>query len=221
MVNVLPAAWIGSAVAFVAYPALRPYADETRMPGLAAMASDRWLAAHLLGMLGFVLVAFALRATLDRDRRAGGSARLVGPLAWWGAILVLPYYGGEAFGLHAIGRYATARQDPGLVEAVNGFRYQPLAITAFGVGLALLAAAGVLLIVGTRTSDRLTRAAALLTGVGLVLYLPQFFAAPGLRIGHGAVLGWGCLLFAVAVLRERRGLGRAADRDPRLARTGS
>lgn len=220
MVNVLPAAWIGSAVVFVAYPALRPYADETGLPGLAAMASDRWLAAHVLGMVGFVLLASALRTTLDGSRLTGGSARLVGPLAWWGAILVLPYYGAEAFGLHAIGRYATTRQDPGLVEAVNGFRYQPLAITAFGVGLALLAAAGVLLIIGTRTADRLTRAAALLTGVGLALYLPQFFAGPAFRIGHGAVLGLGCLLFAVAVLRDRRGPGRAADPGPQLVRTG-
>ena len=190
MNKLLPLAWAGSAVAFVAYPALRPYADETGLAGLSAMGSDRWLWAHLLGMLGFALLIPATRSL------AGGS------LARWGAILVLPYYGGETFGLHAIGAYATARQDPGLIEAVNGFRYQPVAITLFGLGLALLAVAGVRLIIGSRTADRLTRSAAVLTGVGLALYLPQFFGGPGLRIGHGVILGVGCLLFAVAAIRH-------------------
>lgn len=205
--NKLSLAWMGSAVAFVAYPALRPYADETGLAGLAAMGTDRWLIAHLLGMLGFVLLIPAVRSLRD--------ARLAAPLTQWGAILVLPYYGGEAFGLHAIGAYATVRQDPGLLEVVNGFRYQPVAITLFGIGLLLLAAAGVLLIVGTRSADRLTRAAALLTGLGLALYLPQFFGTPAIRVGHGVILGLGCLMFALAVIRDRRsGHGLApASRD--------
>lgn len=205
--NKFSLAWMGSAVAFVAYPALRPYADETGLAGLAAMGTDRWLIAHLLGMLGFVLLIPAVRSLRD--------ARLAAPLTQRGAILVLPYYGGEAFGLHAIGAYATAQQDPGLLEVVNGFRYQPVAITLFGIGLLLLAAAGVLLIVGTRTADRLTRGAALLTGLGLALYLPQFFGTPAIRVGHGVILGLGCLLFALAVIRDRRsGQGRVwASRD--------
>ena len=55
--------WLLMGTAFGAYPALRPYADETALPGLAAMASGRWLVAHLLGMLAFALVPVAM-ATL-------------------------------------------------------------------------------------------------------------------------------------------------------------
>jgi hypothetical protein len=214
------AVWTAAAVAFVAYPALRPYADETGLPGLAAMATDRWLVAHLLGMLGFMLLAPALRSVAERTPAQPRSARLLAPLAWAGAILVLPYYGGEAFGLHAIGAYASAQHDPGLIQVVNGFRYQPVAITMFGMGLALVATAGVLLVLGTRTAGRLVRFAGLLTGLGLALYLPQFFGTPTVRVAHGVVLGLGCLIFAFVTIRDRHAggpppVGESTDRAGR------
>lgn len=47
-------------VLFVLYPAIRPYSDETSLQGAAAFASSAWIVAHVLAMLGFVLVTPAL-----------------------------------------------------------------------------------------------------------------------------------------------------------------
>ena len=82
-----------ASLAFAAYPVLRGYGPETGMEGAALYARPAWLFAHLLGMAGFVLVATGLAGV---DERAGRWAT-------WGAFLVLPYYGAEAFGLHALG----------------------------------------------------------------------------------------------------------------------
>lgn len=70
----ITAAWIAAGAAFLAYPALRPYADKTDLDGLAAMASTAWIGSHLLGMIGFVLLTVALRSTTDgplQTSRAG------------------------------------------------------------------------------------------------------------------------------------------------------
>jgi Zinc-binding dehydrogenase len=58
-------------VLFVLYPAIRPYSDEASLQGAAAFASGAWIVAHVLAMLGFVLVALGLlagklRPVLDR-----------------------------------------------------------------------------------------------------------------------------------------------------------
>ena len=108
--------WIIAGAAFVAYPALRPYADESSLAGLAAMGSIRWLVAHLLGMVGFVALAAGLQALSGRAR-----------LASLAVVLLLPYYGGETFGLYAIGQAAERTGDVGLLGVVDGFRYQPVA----------------------------------------------------------------------------------------------
>jgi hypothetical protein len=184
-------AWWAAGLAFALYPALRPYGDERSLAGLAALGSTRWLVAHLLGMLGFALLPVAL-GSLGRP----GPARA---LAYVGAVCVLPYYGGEAFGLHAVGRYATATADPALLSVVDGFRYQPLAITLFGVGLLAIATAGVLAWFATAGSGRRWRVAVGVLAVALVLYLPQFFAPAPLRVAHGVLLGLGCWAVAVVI----------------------
>jgi hypothetical protein len=74
-----------------------------------------------------------------------------------------------------------------LTEAV---RMGPVQLTVFGAGLALMAAAAVVLAVRLR-------AVALPFALGMVLFLPQFFAGPELRIAHGVLLGAGCVLLAV------------------------
>jgi hypothetical protein len=61
---------------------------------------------------------------------------------WLGAALVLPYYGSEHFGLHAIAQAAvpgSAIDLPGLVDAIC---FNPVPATMFAVGLILLAPAG-------------------------------------------------------------------------------
>jgi hypothetical protein len=180
--------WLVTGVAFVAYPLLRPYTDETTMAGLAAMSSGRWLVAHLLGMLAFAVLPVGL----------GRLRPSLGALGYVGAVLLLPYYGGEAFALHAIGRHGVATSDLSMLTVVDGFRYNPVAITMFGLGLLVLAAAGVLAVVACWPRGLAWRVAVGAVGLGLLLYLPQFFAFPAVRIGHGLLLGLGCV--AVALL---------------------
>lgn len=205
MNRLLPtAAWIGTGLAFGLYPALRPYADETTLAGLAAMASTGWVVAHLLGMAGFVGLAIAVRTSAGSLVPTGGTARWVGWMTALGAALVLPYYGAETFGLHAIGSYATAHADLGQLATVDAVRNGPAALATFGAGLILLAVAGVVLVFATRRADRLTRGAAIAVGAALLLYLPQFFGPSELRVAHGLLLGLGCLGLALARARTPR-----------------
>lgn len=192
--------WLVAGLAFAAYPALRPYTDETTLTGLAAMASGRWLAAHLLGMLGFALLPVAL-ATLRTADPSSRAARAAVPLAYLGAALLLPYYGGEAFGLHAIGAHAVHTGDLSMVGVVDAFRYGALAITSFGLGLLAVAASGVLAVVAVWRHGALLRAGMTAVGLALALYLPQFFAPAGVRVGHGLLLALGCWTVAAATAR--------------------
>jgi len=164
-------------VLFVVYPLARPWGDATPEGAAAAFASPLWLVAHLAAMAAFVLVGVGLTALPGRAA-----------LATWvaGTALVLPYYGAEAFALHAL----AGRQDvAGLAEQI---RMGATQLTVFGLGLALLAAAGVL------TALAVGRAG-LLFAAGMVLYLPQFFADPAVRIAHGVLLAIGCVILASRV----------------------
>ena len=190
--------WIVAGVGFATYPVVRPYADETTYAGLAAMASNAWLLAHLLGVLAFAALPVGL-SRLGRRLAPGGSraADSLGPLSYLALVLLLPYYGAETFGLHAIGQYASPG-DTALLTVVDSVRYQPVAITLFGLGLITLAVVGVLLAITAWSHGARLRAAGLVTGVALALYLPQFFGTPTMRIAHGVLLGLGCLAIAFA-----------------------
>src|SRR6516225_3845538 len=136
------AALAASGVLFLAYPALRPWHDEGTVAGaMASMSSTAWVAAHFFAMLAFILMPLgllALRAALAATR-VEPLALTAAVLAWIGSGLVFPYYGAEDFGLHAIAGPAGPRA--GLLGLVHAVRYQPLAMTIFGTGLLLLAAA--------------------------------------------------------------------------------
>lgn len=85
-------AWIAAGAAVLAYPTLRPYADETSLAGLAAMASTAWIGSHVFGMMGFVLLTVAVRSShgLVRTARSGrAAATLMGAAL----VLLLPCYG--------------------------------------------------------------------------------------------------------------------------------
>ncbi|CAM3644039.1 hypothetical protein OCAE111667_19950 [Occultella aeris] len=188
-------------VLFVLYPAVRPWTDETTLAGAAAFASQQWVAAHTMGMFAFMLVAAALLVRAF----ATGRALITATLAAVGTALVLPYYGAETFGLHAIGLRAVADRDESLLELADTVRYGPVPMTMFGLGLLALAAAGILLARDAWRAGGLTRAGGLLTGLMLALYLPQFFGTPAMRIGHGALLAIGCILLAIAWGRAANG----------------
>lgn len=181
-----------AAISFALYPMLRGSAPETGFSAAALYARPAWLLAHCLGMAGFITASWGL-GTVDR---------LAGRLAFAGTLLVLPYYGAEAFGLNAIGRLAVQTHDPSGVAAAGMFRYQPVAITVFAAGLLLVAAAGVRLLLALRHGSGLRRIGLVITGLALVAYLPQFFIPSQGRIVHGLVLGVGLLVLAGAASRR-------------------
>ena len=162
-------------VLFLLYPALRPWEDETTTSGAAAaMGATAWVVAHLCAMIGFIVVAVAL---LQFDRRAA-------TVFWIGAGLTLPYYGAEDFGLHAIAN------QPNILDLAEDVRYNPFAMTMFGLGLLTMAAGAIMLAMRLRTVP------AILFAVGFGLFLPQFFGPPALRIGHGVLLAVACVWLA-------------------------
>ncbi|MBB1255692.1 hypothetical protein [Streptomyces alkaliterrae] len=180
------------------YPALRPYSDETTLDGANAMASGRWALSHLAGMLAFILMPLGLiglRAAVDGTpgRRPLTAAFLT---AWFGAGLALPYYGGEVFGLQAISEESVRTGDTELLTLADSVRMDAVPATVFSVAMLLFAATGVLVALAVARSGRTARWLGLPFGAALVLYLPQFFGGPPLRIAHGVLAAVGFLLLA-------------------------
>lgn len=213
--------------------------EATATAGLAtAFASDRWVVSHLCGILALGLLAPALlglrtlladggadgdvrddggrgagagRGTGRRAERGAGRGAATWALvtAWVGAGCAALYFGAEIFGIRTIAEAALRDDDLGLLADVEVLRMQPWAVALFGVGLLLVAVAGVLVAValwrsgagqsGAGQSGAPLRWAGVPLAVGLALLLPQFFADPWLRITHGALLAAACLLVAAAV----------------------
>ncbi len=186
-------------ILMAAYLLVRPYGDMTSSAAeqAAAFASPWWVVAHVAGALalvGFGRLALRL-ADLERDRFVTRLARWAG-LA--GVVLVLPYFGAETFALHVIGRHAAAG-DTSLLALVDEIRNQPVAITMFGLGLLLLAVAGIAFALAwTRHAG--SRAAWPL-GVLMALVLPQFYLPPVGRMTFGVAYLLAAVLLAVGVLR--------------------
>jgi hypothetical protein len=180
-------------VLFLLYPVVRPYADELTMQGAEAYASTAWVAAHLFAMIGFILIPLGLRGVV-------GERAVV--VTWIGAGLTLPYYGAEAFGLHALGLRAISEQNPALLTMADGIRYNPAAIAMFALGLLSLAVGMVMAAVAIRRSGVLSRWSGVPLAVGFALFIPQFFGTPPLRMAHGALLAVGFAWVAVEMWRK-------------------
>jgi hypothetical protein len=211
-------------VLFVVYPALRPYSDETSPAGAVAFASPAWVASHLAAIVGFVLVALGMLGL--RSLLAGGPGARTAWTAfltfWVGTGLVLPYYGAETFALNAVGERAVQGVQPDVVAVSDAIRNGTVQVSLFGVGLLLLAVAAVLAAVAIwRAAGRravageslgtdvpsgtgLSRWTGLPLALGFVLFLPQFFGPPWLRIAHGVLLGAACVLLSVTMRPARR-----------------
>jgi hypothetical protein len=192
-------------VLFLLYPAVRPWHDESTVEGAtASMSSAAWVASHLFAMIGFILVPLGLLALRDqlRDQLGGRLISAAVVTGWIGAGLTLPYYGAEDFGLHAIATQYADGQRFDLLDTVDGFRYHPVAMTMFGLGLLTLAASGVLVGLAVRRSRVLPQWSGAAFALGLVLFLPQFFTPAPVRIGHGVLMAAGCLWLAAAMARS-------------------
>ena len=201
-------------VLFVLYPAVRPWQDESTVQGATkAMNSGAWVAAHLFAMVGFILVALGLLGLWDAVRRTRAERLALAAVVttWIGVGLTLPYYGAEDFGLNAIARKAAEGQVSDLLGLVEAVRFSPVPITTFGLGLLLLAAGAVLAAVAIWRSGVLGRASGILFAVGFVLFLPQFFTPPAVRIAHGVLVAAGSIWLAVALWRASGAEDRSAS----------
>lgn len=205
-----------AAAALAAYPALRGYGVEDGLAAAELYARPAWLWAHVLAMAGFALAAWGLGA-IDAVARRSSTIALV---------LLLPYYGAEAYGLHAVGRRVVETGDSAVLAAGDGaadlFRFEPVAMTLFALGWVALAVAGVRLVLLARARTGLARGGLVLTGLALATYLPQFFVpAPG-RVLHGLVAAAGLLALAVVVRREPAPGGEGgASGAPAVAAAGA
>lgn len=189
-------------VAFLLYPAVRPWGDETTLAGAAGMASSQWIVAHLSAVAGFIVVTLSLLAlhTLVRGRVSLAALLTTGI----GVGLTLPYYGAEVFGVHEAAAQALREHDATLlVHMTDAIRYQPAAMTMFALGLAALGAGAVLAAVAVARSGRWNRWSAIPMAAGFALFIPQFFTGAPLRIAHGALIAAGCAWLAIELLRAR------------------
>lgn len=188
---------VASGVLMAAYLLLRPYGDVQGTKGeVDAMASTLWVVSHTFGMLA--LASFACLVLRLSDLSEGW----IGTLGQWsattGLVLVLPYYGAEAFALHVIAQHSAT--EPGSIDLVEQIRNQPVAITAFGIGLLLLGVSGISLAIMWRSvaSGTVGWAAAPLGGL-MALLLPQFFLPPAGRMAYGVLFLAAAVGFALSV----------------------
>ena len=187
-------------VLFLAYPSVRPWHDESTATGASAsMGSNAWVAAHFFAMVGFVLLPLGLLAlqAAVAATAAAPTARLATVVAWVGCGLTLPYYGAEDFGLH--GAAGPHGRGADLLGVINAVRYQPVAITIFGIGLVLIAVAAVLAAAAVWRSGVLPKTSGVLFAAGFGLFLPQFFGPAAVRIAHGALLAVGMVVLAATL----------------------
>ncbi|MDJ0393251.1 hypothetical protein QMK17_07895 [Rhodococcus sp. G-MC3] len=181
---------VATGIFFALYPMLRPYSSEVGIDGADALGSPLWVAAHTSAMLGFIALALAVRAM-----RAGAVAETT---TWIGVGLVLPYYGAETFALNALGTKAVDTGDYPLLDLAEPIRNGPVQMVMFGAGLILVAVGVVAVARGIGSWQAYVFAA------GFVLFLPQFYAPPALRVAHGLLIVIGAALLAASRLPARQ-----------------
>lgn len=198
----LAAPLVGTGVFMATYLLLRPYGDAGEATSLAAaeaFASPLWVTAHLCGALALASVArLALRVNDLVDNTTARVARWTG-LA--GAVLVLPYYGAETFGLHALGREALA-SGPDVLTLVDEIRNHPAALTTFGAGLILLAVSGICTAWAWQRESGSWAGWPL--GVLVALVLPQFYLPPVGRMAFGVAYAAAAAWWLISLIRTAR-----------------
>ncbi len=186
-----------SGILFVLYPVLRPFSDESSLQGAEAFASTAWILAHLLAVVGFILLALGLLGLhiALQNTAVERLAFLALVLSWIGVGLTLPYYGAEVFGLHAIGQEAVRQHSSALLALADTVRFGPGFIVII-VGLLLLAVGAILVAIAVWQSGTLSRWSGIPLALGFVLYLPQFLGTQPIRVAHGLVVALGCIWIA-------------------------
>ena len=202
---------VGTGVLMAAYLLLRPYGDTgTDAAAAEAFASTWWVVAHLCGALA--LASFGRLALRLADVDGGLLSRAARTTGLAGVVLVLPYYGAETFGLHAVGRRAVAG-DADALSLADAIREQPAALTSFGLGLVLLAVSGVLVALTWQRRGGSLPWAAWPLGLAVAAVLPQFYLPPVGRMAFGIAYAGAAAVLVAATLR--------ADRDPASRQTAA
>ena len=207
-------AFVVAGVLFVLYPAVRPFSDEVGLEGAAAFASPAWIVAHSFAIVGFVLLVlgvFGLYLRLQATR-AERPALIALVLSWVGVGLVLPFYGAEIFGLHAIGQEALKENNSALTSLASSVRGEP-GITFILMGLVLLGIGIIVSAIAVWRSGIVARWAAIPLAVGFALYIPQYTAPQYLRVAHGLLITVASLLIAWQLRREEVGQSVAVESD--------
>jgi hypothetical protein len=190
-------------ILFVLYPAIRPFSDEKSLQGATAFGSTAWIVAHMLAMGGFTLLLvglLGLHTALQNSRSESLSFRalVVGLL---GVGMTLPFYGGEAFGLHAIGQEALRQHSATLVSLAAVVRGEPQ-LTMFMAGLLLIGASAIMVATAIWKSGTLAKWNGMPFALAFALYIPQFFGTQPIRAAHGLLVMAGCLSIALALWRH-------------------
>jgi hypothetical protein len=187
-------------ILFVLYPAIRPFSDEKSLQGAAAFGSTAWIVAHMLAMGGFALLMvglLGLHIALQNSRSESLSFRalVVGLL---GVGMTLPFYGGEAFGLNAIGQEALRQHSATLVSLAAVVRGQPQ-LTMFMAGLLLIGVSAIMVATAIWKSRTFAKWSGIPFALAFALYIPQFFGTQPIRVAHGLLVMAGCLWIALAL----------------------
>lgn len=194
-----------SGILFVIYPVLRPFSDERSLLGAAAFGSGAWLAAHMLAIVAFTLLPLGLLG-LQRSLLATSAERLlfvaVVP-SMIGTGFTLPFYGGEAYGLHALGQEALRQHSASPLGLAEVIRSGP-GLAMFLAGLLLLAASAIATAAALWRSCRYPKASGVPFAIGMCLYIPQFFGAQPLRVAHGLLVAVDCMWIAVCLWRQEQ-----------------
>lgn len=194
-----------SGTLFVIYPALRPFSDERSLLGAAAFGSGAWLASHMLAIVAFTLLPPGLLG-LQRSLLGTSVERLLFVavvLSMIGTGFTLPFYGGEAYGLHALGQEALRLNSASPLGLADVIRSGP-GLAMFLAGLLLLAASAIATAMALWRSRRYPKASGVPFAVGMSLYIPQFFGTQPLRIAHGLLVALGCAWMAVCLWQREQ-----------------
>ncbi|MGO2097277.1 MAG: hypothetical protein ACTH2J_08890 [Candidatus Microbacterium stercoravium] len=210
-------------VLMATFQLLRPWGDVSEEPAAIAeaFADTRWVIAHLAGAASFVMLALLAQvvAAASPAVTAGGAARQprvartakISMAA--GALLILPYYGAETFALHEIGRSAVEGASIDVVGLSGSIRMNIVAVTLFGIGLLLIAVAGICLSIASVRAG-VAPWGAWPIGVLAALALPQFALPPVGRMAYGVAFLIAAILFAVAASTKARSRPLAATGTP-------
>ena len=192
-----------ASILFVLYPLLRPFSDESSLQGAEAFASTAWIVAHILAVVGFILLALGLLGLHIALQKTAVErlAFLALVLSWIGVGLTLPYYGAEVFGLHAIGQEAVRQHSSALLALADAVRFGSGFIVIV-VGLLLLAVGTILVAIAIWKSGILSRWSGIPLALGFVLYLPQFLVTQPIRVAHGLVVAIGCIWIAFGMWKQ-------------------